>query len=837
MNYMANTGLLLLWLPTVFGRKFTVDWIVNELYDSTLGSDKPYEITVGVQTTINDWTLENEGTFFINLNKINNQSRILPNHNIRPIIKDDLEDEQRAFFVALEGWSDPSCSGAQTQNTEEGPVDFLFGGGYSTTTKSSAFVTQIYKTPQMSCLATSSDLSDYGTFSRTIGCDAAQSCAWAAIAYNFNWTNIGVISSKTNYGLGLAQGLSNCVKNFNISIKEEITFEKGVTDHKAKLDTIAKSEVFVYFIAMHNPDLQSLSRSLVDMNLIGPPYVYVASEAAGEDSTLFNETLPGLIWTSPYQPILNETSELISLQEHYEAENLTESDSPLGVYGPYCWDVALVLADFFDNYTKRYPNSSTVGAGGNWSSFLQSYEKSGATGTLKFDKNLDRDLTKWAIYNCNGTKCNIVGVTWSTKVLLYYPRNETAEIYWHTGAKGISNTPPDGPLHIKKWIYIRSDARVFYGFFCGTTIIMSICLIFLSYRWRNDNSVRMTSWKLNIVIIFGIDIVTLCFSFDVMDEEDWGQDSLESFCFARTFLFLTGFSIFIGTIFSKIYRVHKIFNTRRYSEQKKPVEDHQIMKVVLMYTTFNLTVITVSQLLFPWKREINYVHETQINIWTHQQTLYGYCTMEKADILQMILLVANGGVIILGAKWAWETRGVKYAALNDSVQVGYILMLIILLYSFNLICTSLIDNPNFNFFVSFISMLLVTWFTIGVLFLLKYWHMFCRDEEEEEEEDRSPYDSGKAYGNRCSHCNMHLPQTNYALSCSREVTRETASENTAELQLAKPVFAVRSPQKVKSIENMSIDEILDVVDESLNSALEEDNKIDNPLVKASGQKK
>merc|ERR1719397_2084091 len=106
----------------------------------------------------------------------------------------------------------------------------------------------------------------------------------------------------------------------------------------------------------------------------------------------------------------------------------------------------------------------------------------------------------------------------------------------------------------------------------------------------------------------------------------------------------------------------------------------------------------------------------------------------------MILLVANGGVIILGAKWAWDTRGVKYAALNDSVQVGYILMLIILLYSFNLICTSLIDNPNFNFFVSFISMLLVTWFTIGVLFLLKSWHIFCPDEEEEEE-DRSPYDS------------------------------------------------------------------------------------------------
>merc|ERR1712060_927227 len=312
------------------------------------------------------------------------------------------------------------------------------------------------------------------------------------------------------------------------------------------------------------------------------------------------------------------------------------------------------------------------------------------------------------------------------------------------------------------------------------TIIMSICLIYLSYRWRNENAVRMTSWKLNIISICGLDIVVLCFVFQVMDEEDWSEDSLETFCFTRSFLFLTGVSVFIGTIFSKIYRVHKIFNSRRYSERKNPVQDSQIMKFVVMYLALNLTFITIFQLLFPYKRVIKRGTINQIDIVTYQQTVWGSCEMEHEELWQLTVLIANGGVLILGANWAWETRGVRYAALNDSVQVGYILMLIILLVSFNLICTSLLDDPNFNFFISFVSMLLVTWFTIGVLFLHKYWSMFSG---EVEEEDSSDYDNGITSDRRCSHCNMPLRQSSYNIEhdyC------ENTGGNTAAVELSKP---------------------------------------------------
>ena len=322
MTYMTSIVVFLSLLT--FAVAFSAVSIVEDFYDSRLGSDKQNVITVGIQTTITDWTLDHEGAFFLKLNEINNQTEILPNHHIKPIMKDDRRDPQVAFFVGLE------LNGIIMNQSSEGEhVDFLFGGGYSTTTISSASVSQSFNTPQMSCMATSSVLSNidvYGTFSRTIPSDEAQSCAWAAIAKFFNWTKIGLISSKTEYGHGLSHGFSECVEHFNVAITVELTFESNVTDHSAKLLTLEKRDVFIYFVAMHYEDMLSLAKSLRGMNLTGDPYVYITGDAVSEkvgavsekdkDSDL-KKILPGIIYTTPFK-LINDSNELVSLKTRYE---------------------------------------------------------------------------------------------------------------------------------------------------------------------------------------------------------------------------------------------------------------------------------------------------------------------------------------------------------------------------------------------------------------------------------------------------------------------------------------------------------------------------------------
>merc|ERR1719233_2473612 len=114
----------------------------------------------------------------------------------------------------------------------------------------------------------------------------------------------------------------------------------------------------------------------------------------------------------------------------------------------------------------------------------------------------------------------------------------------------------------------------------------------------------MTSWKLNLLTLFGLNIMQLGFCFMLMDERDYSSETLADICFARFLLMSLGFPLFAGTIFSKIYRVHKIFNYSRVSKVKKPLKDRQIIEIVALYMFINLLCIVVFQLVHPWRREI-----------------------------------------------------------------------------------------------------------------------------------------------------------------------------------------------------------------------------------------
>merc|ERR1719193_2654391 len=124
------------------------------------------------------------------------------------------------------------------------------------------------------------------------------------------------------------------------------------------------------------------------------------------------EYLTGLLYTTPFQPIEN-TPQLINMTAYYskmneavaEANGVDPTSGGPGVYAPYCWDVALVMAEYFHNYTTEYPGVSTARTGGNWSAFLQSWTGSGATGDLAFNEYLDPLVDRWTINNCDNTTC------------------------------------------------------------------------------------------------------------------------------------------------------------------------------------------------------------------------------------------------------------------------------------------------------------------------------------------------------------------------------------------------------------------------------------------------
>ena len=74
------------------------------------------------------------------------------------------------------------------------------------------------------------------------------------------------------------------------------------------------------------------------------------------------------------------------------------SQSTYGSFAPYCWDVALVLKEYFIDFTENYPDQSMTtltGTSGNYTEFLVSFSGvEGASGELKFAENLDPAIYK-----------------------------------------------------------------------------------------------------------------------------------------------------------------------------------------------------------------------------------------------------------------------------------------------------------------------------------------------------------------------------------------------------------------------------------------------------------
>jgi len=703
---------------------------------------------------VSDWNFVNEGLFVMSVNRINSNSDLLPNHRIDLILKDDNQSIEIAFVNGLE------LSGVKWAKAQQPIklVDFLFGRSNSGPTMSIASVSKFYKTPQMSCYATNTALSDkslYNTFSRIIPSDKTQSCAWAATASFFNWTNVGVISSKTSYGLGLAKALTECAPDYNVTVVWEVSVDQGKEDHTYRLQTLKNIEVYVIFIAMHNDDAKSLVDSLKSNDLIGYPYVWISGDTIGDKLEDWNQgRLPGLIFTVPYQPPVDDgsTEEMVALQESWEdlklklREKGTNTDQwELGTYAPYCWDIALVIRDYFSWFIGEFPGENITGTSDNYTAFLKNYRnfvgREGASGDLEFDDNLDPAAYKWTLMNCNWSDCYEIGFTGSDGVELYEDLYEDgAKVFWPRNKTGVSNCPSDRISVVLSWIYIDDHIKGIYAIFCGFTVVVLFVLMVLSHRYRKHAVVKMTSWRINLIMLCGLVVASLSFTFLLFDEKYLPTETLDLYCGLSVGTFFTGFSIFIGAIYTKVYRIHSIFLFSRLTDLKKIISDRRIIEIVVLFTLTNVAIVIVWAISWPFKRVIVYEGETYptSDPLVLVQDVFGGCSSENSLPGQVALFAVNGYLLVMGAKWAWQTRSLpsRYSSMNESVQAGYIFMFIFLITGFLLIIfTSAIWKPNDNFCLIFFSYLLVAWFTISFQFIYTFYKIWRFQERSSDSED------------------------------------------------------------------------------------------------------
>ncbi|CAB3996723.1 gamma-aminobutyric acid type B receptor subunit 2-like isoform X1, partial [Paramuricea clavata] len=218
-------------------------------------------------------------------------------------------------------------------------------------------------------------------------------------------------------------------------------------------------------------------------------------------------------------------------------------------------------------------------------------------------------------------------------------------------------------LDTKKMLVVIGALAVF-------GLLYSIFFLFFNISKRNHKVVRMSSPMINNVVLLGC---FFCYLFVLLlgiDSRFVDNHAFGILCNVRLYVLTIAFSLAFGALFSKTWRVHKIFTAQR-AIKKKLMRDFHLILFVLALVTIDITFITiwiyydpleVKEIIFDElkedSRDLITIPVLKICECTHRTkllgALYGY----------------KGILVLFGVFLAWETRNVTIPALNDSKYIG-----------------------------------------------------------------------------------------------------------------------------------------------------------------------
>ncbi|CAF2623061.1 unnamed protein product [Rotaria sp. Silwood2] len=303
----------------------------------------------------------------------------------------------------------------------------------------------------------------------------------------------------------------------------------------------------------------------------------------------------------------------------------------------------------------------------------------------------------------------------STYILL--PAKNGKNITWH------GHGPPND--RIKR---IERDQRIsvltytIIAIISGTGILLAIGFFVFNIVFRTHRFIRMSSPQINNLIIAGCILSYTSVLLMGIDSTLLGKRSSESamnfICAIRVWTLSIGFTISFGAIFSKTWRVHTIFTNVNAS--KRAVKDYRLFIFVGILFAIDTVLLTAWQIVDPLKIFKNISQkqtkdEDIVILWIYEE-----CRSNRRSIWLTMQSIYKGILMVVGSRFAWATRNVHIAGLNDSKYVGMSLYNVVLLS----ITTAVVgfflrDQHERSYILTSIFILLCVTITLCLVFVPK----------------------------------------------------------------------------------------------------------------------
>ncbi|CAH3160478.1 unnamed protein product [Porites evermanni] len=318
---------------------------------------------------------------------------------------------------------------------------------------------------------------------------------------------------------------------------------------------------------------------------------------------------------------------------------------------------------------------------------IQNVNFAGLTGPVGFGENRERVGTVLINQNREGKETRIGEHSTSSDELhlFEYERNKIWE----------DNRPPkDHTIRKIELMMSPLPLIVIMWFMAAIGIICSLSFLYFNISRGKNRIIKMSSPKLNNIIIMGCilcyaSIVLLGLDARFLDLQGYGIN-----CNVNTSVFSIGFSLSFGAIFSKTWRVNKIF-TAATVNKKMAIKDPHLLAIVVALLAVDAVFLSCWIIIDPLQaeelkfEELSRKEQDAIVI----PALY-HCTSAYKTKIVAGLLAYKGMLVLFGLFLAWETRNVTIPALNDSKYIGMSVYNVVVLGIIGLVVTFAFDGST-----------------------------------------------------------------------------------------------------------------------------------------------
>ncbi|XP_077866298.1 gamma-aminobutyric acid type B receptor subunit 2-like [Saccoglossus kowalevskii] len=596
-----------------------------------------------------------------------------------------------------------------------------------------------YNLIQVSPSVTSAGLSDtskYPSLFRTVQSDITNNPARLALMRHFGWDEIGTLAHDQDLFNSVMQDFHDLIEVENITVLASTTYRNNPEQQLKQLKAVDAriiismnygTEVLctAYKAGMYGRKYQWFltgGQSITLMSgaenygctddeiieAIEGAFVTDHSYYGNENEKTISGHTPGEFQSELNNVIVNKYNADVSLSSEY---------APCAYDA--IWAMALALNGSIDQLS---PNKTLEDFTYDDSNMMQVFKDemlktsfTGVTGPVHFTPEGDR-LGRVIIYQIQDGEMIRVGVYDNYNDVIEWDSQH--RLRWKGGDPPIDSVEQRSvTIGITRGVYVAMTTLSLLG--------ICICLFFLWYniRYRYHRFIKMSSPRLNNIMILGCVLTYISVVMFGIDSNVFQGNSLLTMCSLRIWVMVIAFTLAFGSMFSKTWRVHVLFTTKKY--ERKVVKDGQLIAMVfgllavdgvLLVTWMIIDPLILREHIFPSQE-----HPVEEDVMLIPRMLL--CDSIYFTYWMAFIYIYKGILILFGIFLAWETRKVEIPGLNDSRQIGFSVYNVMVMSVLGVTITSVLDLQQIDIRYSIVAVCIIvcTSTTLALVFVPKIW--------------------------------------------------------------------------------------------------------------------